>query len=226
MNYRPYRYMPQQKDEIERQVGAMLKAGLVVPSLSPHASPMLLVKKKDGSWRFCADYRKLNANTIKNKFPIPIINEFLDEIVGSKYFTKLDLNSGFHQIRMDVANEFKTAFKTHHGHFQFRVMPFGLTNAPATFQCLMNSIFAQFMRKIVLVFMDDILIYSKTLENHVQHLSHVFVVLRDHQLFIKFKKCAFTQQQIDYLGHIIAIQGYPLIHLKSLLGLFQRHSQS
>jgi hypothetical protein len=207
VNCRPYRYTPQQKDEIERQIGDMLQAGLVTPSLSPHACPVLLVKKTDGSWRFCMDYRKLNANTIKNKFPMPIIDEFVDEIAGSKYFTKLDLNSGFHQIRMAETNEFKTSFKTHHGHFQLRVMPFGLTNAPAMFQCLMNSIFAQFMRKFVLVFMDDILIYSKTLEDHVQHLSQVFAVLRDHKLFIKFKKCAFAQQQIDYLGHIISVNG-------------------
>jgi hypothetical protein len=173
----PYRYTPQQKDEIERQVTEMLKARTVIPSLSPFASPVLLVKKKDGSWRFCVDYRKLNANTIKNKFSMPVIDEFLDEMAGAKFFTKLNLNSGFHQIRMAVGDEFKIAFKTHHGHFQFKVMSFGLTNAPVTFQCLMNSIFTEYMRKIILVFMDDILIYSTSLEEHIHHLTLVFLVL-------------------------------------------------
>jgi hypothetical protein len=194
VNCKPYRYSPKQKDEIEKQVTAMIKAGTMVPSVSPFASHVLLVKKKDDTWRFCIDYRKLNANTIKNKFPIPIIDEFLDDIDGAKFFTKLDLNSGFHQIRMVVSDEQKTSFKTHHGHFHFKVMPFGLTNAPATFHCFMNSIFAPFMRKFVLVFMDDILIYSKTLEEHIRQLREVFSVLQQHQLFIKFKKCAFAQR--------------------------------
>jgi hypothetical protein len=132
VNSRPYRYSPHHKDEIEKQVLAMLQGGTGVPSLSLFASPVLLVKKKDASWRFCVDYRKLNASTIKNKFPLPIIDELLDEISGAKFFTKLDLNSGFHQIRMSAADEHKSAFKTHHGYFQFRVMPFGLTNAPTT----------------------------------------------------------------------------------------------
>jgi hypothetical protein len=125
---------------------------------------------------------------------MPIIDEFLYEIAGAKFFTKLDLNSGFHQIRMAEKDEMKTVFKTHHGHFQFKVMPFGLTNAPATFQCLMNSIFANLMRKSVLVFMDDILIYSKTLEDHVEHFAQVFSILRTHQLLVKFRKYAFAQQ--------------------------------
>jgi len=120
------------------------------------------------------DYRKLNDITLKNKFPMPVIDEFLDELAGAKWFSKLDMAFGFHQIRMALEDEYKTAFKTHHGHFQFRVMPFGLTNAPPTFQCLMNAIFAAQMRKYVLIFMDDILVFNKSLEDHIVHLQEVF----------------------------------------------------
>jgi hypothetical protein len=166
-----------------------------------------LVKKKDNSWRFCVDYRRLNNIIIKNKFPLPIIDEFLDEITGAQYFTTINLAYGFHQIRMLPQDEAKTAFKTHHGHFQFRVMPFGLTNAPATFQCLMNAIFAKYMRKFVLIFMDDILIFSKSLEDHLEHLNLVFQTLLEHKLYIKFSKCTFAQQQITCLAHIISKEG-------------------
>jgi hypothetical protein len=206
-NSRPYRYSPLQKDEIEKQVLGMLQSGLITRSVSPFASPVLLVKKKDGSWRFCVDYRKLNEITVKNKFPMPIIDEFLDELAGSTYFSKLDMASGFHQIRMAEKDELNTAFKTHHGHFQFRVMPFGLTNAPATFQCLMNAIFQQHMRRFVLIFMDDILVYSPTLESHVDHLEEVFSILQQHQLYAKKSKCSFATNQISYLGHIISDKG-------------------
>jgi hypothetical protein len=185
----------------------MLQSGTIVPSMSPYASPVLLVKKKDGSWRFCVDYRRLNAQIVKNKFPMPVIGEFLDEIVGVKFVTKLGLNAGFHQIRMHPADEHKTTFKTHHGHFQFRVMLFGLTNAPTIFQCLMNSVFAAYMRKFMLVFIDDILIYRQPLKEHVKHIRLVFQVLQEHKLFIKFKKCAFAQTHINYPGHIISDKG-------------------
>ena len=158
VNTKPYRYSPMHKDEIERQVKELLSNGLITQSTSPFASPVLLVQKKDGTWRFSVNYRKLNSLTIKNRFPLPIIEEILDELAGTKFFTKLDMTAGYHQIRMATLDEFKTTFKTHHGHFQFKVMPFGLTNAPATFQCVMNEILQPFLRKFVLVFLDDILI--------------------------------------------------------------------
>ena len=207
VNSRPYRYSPQHKDEIERQVKEMLTASLEVPSTSPFASPVLLIQKKDGSWRFCVDYRRLNELTIQNRFPMPVMEEILEELVGSYYFTKLDMRSGYHQVRMHPEDEYKTAFKTHQGHYQFRVMPFGLTNAPATFQYLMNEVLAPFLRKFVMVFFDDILVYSPTLEAHVDHVQRVLEQLRAHKLYMKLSKCSFAQLQLEYLGHIISGAG-------------------
>jgi hypothetical protein len=185
----------------------MLRNGVIQPSVSPFASPVLLVKKKDGSWRFCIDFRQLNAIMVKNKYPLPIVDELLDELHGAKYFTKLDMSSGYHQIWLVPADEHKTAFKTHHGHWEFRVMPFGLTNAPATFQVVMNTIFAPMLRKGVLVFVDDILVYSTTMEQHLHQLQQVFAIMQHHKLLLKKSKCTFAQPQLEYLGHIISAQG-------------------
>jgi hypothetical protein len=133
VNCKPYRYSPHHKDEIERHVKDLLAAGLITQSTNPFASPVLLVLKKDGTCCFCIDYRKLNSITVKNRFPMPLIEEILDELAGTTYFTKLDMRSGYHQIRRKEEDEYNSAFKTHQGHYQFKVMPFGLINAPATF---------------------------------------------------------------------------------------------
>lgn len=197
VNSRPYRYSAH-KDEIEKQVQELLTSGLITPSTKPFAWPMLLVQKKDGSWRFCVDYRKLNSMIVKNKFPLLVINEILDELYGAKYFTTLDMKADYHQVRMRSEDEYKIAFKTHQGHYQFKVMPFGLTNAPTTFQCLMNTILQPHLRKCVLMFLDDILVYTQDLQSHITHLKSVLTLLRNNSFYLKLSKCTFAQEQLKY----------------------------
>ncbi|WVZ90411.1 hypothetical protein U9M48_036717 [Paspalum notatum var. saurae] len=174
VNIRPYRYTPAMKDEIEKQVHEMLSSGVIQPSSSAFCSLVLLVKKKDHYWRFCVDYRHLNALTVKTQYPVPVI----DELEQASWFSSLDLRAGYHQVLLKAEEEFKTAFQTHSGHYEFRVMAFGLSGAPATFQGAMNSTLTPVLRKCVLVFFDDIWVYSSSLEDHICHLRRVLELLQ------------------------------------------------
>jgi hypothetical protein len=189
-----------QKNEIEKQVMELMAQGVIQPSSSPFASPALLVGKKNLTWRLCVDFRHLNAMTIKNKYSLPVIEELIDELASSVWFSTLDLRAGYHQIGMAAGEEYKTAFQTHHGHFEYKVMPYGVTGGPATFQGVMNEILAPILRKFVLVFVDDILIYSKTLEDHAQHLQQVFAVLEQQGLKVKKVQMCLCQERICVFG--------------------------
>ncbi|GJV84646.1 putative reverse transcriptase domain-containing protein [Tanacetum coccineum] len=185
----------------------LLERGFIRPSVSPWGAPVLFVKKKDGSMRLCIDYRELNKITIRNRYPLPRIDDLFDQLQGAKHFSKIDLRSGYHQLRVKEQDISKTAFRTRYGHYEFLVMPFGLTNAPAVFMDLMNRVFHEFLDKFVIVFIDDILVFSKSKEEHEEHLRTVLQILRQEKLYAKFSKCEFWLSKVAFLGHIVSAEG-------------------
>jgi hypothetical protein len=190
------------------------------------SASVLLIKKHDSSWRFCIDFRALNDHTIKDKYPIPIVDELLDEPQGARFFTKLDFCSRYHQVSMHVENVEKMVFRTHHKHFEFLVMLFRLTNVPTTFQSLMNNIMHHFLPRFVLVFLDDILIYSPFWSQHLQHIKAVLTTLHANSLFIKRSKCSFDAPYIAYLGHFISTKGVAMDNDKVMTVVLWPHPRS
>ena len=193
--------------ELKLQLQELLEKRFIRPSVSPWGAPMLFVKKKDGTLRLCIDYRQLNKLTIKNKYPLPRIDDLFDQLKGASIFSKIDLRSGYHQLGIKDVDVHKTTFRTRYGHYEFLVMPFGLTNALAAFMDLMNLVFRPYVDQFVVVFIDDILVYSKDRENHDTHLRVVLETLRKEQLYEKLSKCEFWLSEVSFLGHIVLKEG-------------------
>ncbi|KAL0546479.1 hypothetical protein IC582_016389 [Cucumis melo] len=203
----PYRMAPAELKELKVQLQELLDKGFIRLSVSPWGAPVLFVKKKDGSMRLCIDYRELNKVTVKNRYPLPRIDDLFDQLQGATVFSKIDLRSGYHQLRIKDGDVPKTAFRSRYGHYEFIVMSFGLTNALAVFMDLMNRVFREFLDTFVIVFIDDILIYSKTEAEHEEHLRIVLQTLRDNKLYAKFSKCEFWLKQVSFLGHVVSKAG-------------------
>jgi hypothetical protein len=193
--------------ELKKQLSELEQKGYIRPSSSPWGALVLFVKKKYGSMRLCVDYQALNEVTIKNKYPLPRIDDLFDQLKGVKYFSKIDLRSGYYQLKIQSEDVLKTALVTRYGQYEFTVMPFGLTNVPAYFMNLMNKVFMEELDRFVIVFIDNILVYSRSVEEHGQHLKVVLEKLRAHQLYVKFSKCEFWLQKVSFLGHILTAEG-------------------
>ncbi|KAM0070969.1 putative nucleotidyltransferase, Ribonuclease H [Helianthus debilis subsp. tardiflorus] len=198
----PYRLAPSKLEELSTQLQEKDK-GFIRPSSSPWGAPVLFLKKKDVTFRMCIDYRELNKVTVKNRYPLPRIDDLFDKLQGSSFYSKIDLISGYHQLRVRDEDISKTAFRTRYGHYEFLVMPFGLTNAPAVFMELMNRVCKPYLDKFVIVFIDDILIYSKSQEEHEHHLRLILELLQAEQLYAKFSKCDFWLREVHFLGHVV-----------------------
>jgi hypothetical protein len=204
---RAYIMPPNELAELKTQLQELFDKGFIRPNSSPWGYPALFVKKKDQTLRMCVDYRPLNEVIIKNKYPLPRIDILFDQLTGAKVFSKIDLRSRYHQIKIRPEDIPKTAFTTRYGLYEYLVMSFGLTNALTYFMYLMNSVFMLELDKFVVVFIDDILVYSKSEEEHAEHLRIVLTRLRDHQLYAKFSKCEFWLKEVQFLGHVLSAEG-------------------
>ncbi|GJX11741.1 putative reverse transcriptase domain-containing protein [Tanacetum coccineum] len=203
----PYQLAPSEMKELSKQLKELSEKGFIRPSSSPWGAPVLFVKKKDGTFRMCIDYRELNKLTVKNHYPLPRIDDLFDQLQGSSVYSKIDLRSGYHQLRFQEEDITKTAFRTRYGHYKFQVMPFGLTNAPAVFMDLMNRVCKPYLDKFVIVFIDDILIYSKDKKEHEEHLKLILELLKKEELYAKFSKCKFWIPKVQFLSHVIDSHG-------------------
>ena len=202
-----YRLSPGELSEVKAQIEHLLSMGFIEPTDSPYGSPILFVMKKDGTLRMVIDYRAINALTVRNNGPLPLISDLYDKLGGAKVFSTFDLASGYHQILLHESDVDKTAFRTPLGSFAFRVLPFGLTNAGAVFQAQMNRIFREHLGKFVLVYLDDIYVYSRTAEDHIVHLEKVMEILRENKFYAKLSKCEFNKPELPFLGHIVGRNG-------------------
>ncbi|GBG75187.1 hypothetical protein CBR_g19700 [Chara braunii] len=202
-----YRMSEEELSVLRAQLDDLLEKGWIRPSSSPYGAPVLFVRKKNKNLRLCIDYRKLNAQTIRNADPFPCIDNLLEQLGGAQFLSKLDLKSGYHQLEIRKEDRYKTAFKTRYGHFEWLVMSFGLTNAPATFQAAMTTEFRHMVDRYVLIYLDDILIYNRSLEEHVEHLRTVLERLRQAKYKANRDKCEFARQELEYLGHYVTPQG-------------------
>nr|GEZ31688.1 putative reverse transcriptase domain-containing protein [Tanacetum cinerariifolium] len=203
----PYRLAPSKMKDLAKQLQELSDIGFIRPSSSPWGAPVLFVKKKDGSFRMCIDYRELNKLTVKNRYPLPRIDDLFDQLQGSSVYSKIEFRSGYHQLRVHEEDIPKTAFKTRYGQYEFQVMPFGLTNAPAVFMNLMNRVCKPYLDKFVIFFIDDKLIYSKNKKEHEDHLALILELLKKKELYAKFSKCEFWIPKVQFLGHVIDSKG-------------------